>query len=218
MATIKTEIRYSQSRLLTEMAKSINIPLRRIMDVTAHSVVARVRRGQGPTGPWRRYGVTAPSQRRGKWLYWVPPEWPQPDGWLAKPSKGEMAGWAAYETYRDYLEKGGKLYKPHDFDRSGEQWTKLAIRMIDARRMRLAFYGRHRGSGQSAKQVGRFMARQERHPLFKLTRAEIAEVERMATDGLTSDWSDVARQSATLQRLSSMSRAGVRRASRLIGG
>lgn len=219
MIGIGLKIEIKKSKVITDSARALALPLTEATQMLGAKILARVARGQGPTGPWDTYGSGADTTSGH--LFWVAPDRPQPgtpgDGTFKfRVSAGKWEGWAAYESVRGYYKLAGKLGKPHDFDESGELLSRAVVRIVSARHVRLAFYGGHKG-GISAKQLAWLVSKDEREPLLMPSKAEVQEVQAFITGRINQAIVEAGAQSERAQRITSGARSVNRRASRLLG-
>lgn len=220
MIGIGFRVEVKKSKVITEPARALALPLTEATQILANRVLSRVARGQGPNGPWNTYGANAGEQKDGT-FFWVSPHDKQPGtpgvgAFKFRVSKGEWAGWAAYESVRGYYDLAGLTGKPHDFNDSGELMSKAVVRIISARHVRLAFYGGHK-SGLSAKEVAWLASKSERDPLLMPNRSEVQEVQAFLIGNINEAIVDAARLSEGAQKLTSKARSVNRRTSKLLG-
>lgn len=218
MIGIGLSIQIKKSKVITEAARALALPLTEVTQMLAARILPRIARGQGPNGPWNTYAA-GPEQDSDS-LFWVAPDRPQygtpgEGGFRFRLESGKWAGWAAYESDRDYYRLGGKLGKPHDFNESGEFLRKAVVRIVSARHTRLAFYGSH--GKLSAKQLSWLVSRDEAYPLLMPSKSEVQEAQAFLVGRINEQVVDAARMSEGAQRLTSKSRSINRRTSKLLG-
>lgn len=141
MTDFAIEWRAKGKTRLPEIARQLAIPLSEIARMLMPLVGRRVQSGQAAHGRFRPLGAN--PQTPGKGLWWVAPGLPQPSGFVAKPTSGPWVGWAGYKSYHAWLEARGVLGQPRRFTETGEAWDSFRYRILNARKVRLAFYGRH---------------------------------------------------------------------------
>ena len=218
MIGVGFKVEVKKSRVLTDGGRALARPRQEATQCLAGMILTRIRQGRGPIGPWNTYGSTA--REGGEALFWVAPKRPQPgpersgDGLKFRVTSGPWAGWAAYESARAYYRLRGLEGQPHDFEESGALLRAAAIRMVNPRHGRLAFYGGH--GKQSAKQVGWLASRNESSPLLMPSAEEVERFQRYISEHLNERIVEAARMGASAQALS-RGAALSRRASRLLG-
>lgn len=218
MIGIGFKVEVKKSKLLTEPQRALALPMLDATTFLADLVLNRIRQGMGPHGPWSTYG--AGSTDNPDTLFWVMPGRPQPgepgkNGCRLKLESGPWAGWAAYDSVEAYYRLRGLAGKPHDFEETGRLLRAAAIRTINPRHMRLAFYGSH--GKLSAKQVAWLTSRDEAFPLLMPSPSEVERFQRYITGRINAAVVEGARLGAESQRLSAASRSVHRRASKLLG-
>lgn len=221
MIGVGFNITIKKSRLLTDPQRALALPMVEVTRYLASLIIARIRRGQGPVGPWNTYA----ADERSSWreYFWVAPGRPQPgeegrydgDGLLFRVKKGPWAGWAAYASAKAYYRERGMLGRPHDFEESGELLKRLSIRIVTPRHIRLAFYGGH--GKMLAKQIAWFASRSERYPLLMPSADEVKAVQAYVAKHINEAIIEGARLGEQAQILSARSRSVSRLASKLLG-
>lgn len=218
MIGIGLSIQIKKSKVITEGARALALPLTEVTQMLAARILSRIARGQGPNGPWNTYA--AGPEQEGDSLFWVAPDRPQPGtpgdgGFKFRVESGKWSGWAAYESDRDYYRIAGKLGKPHDFNESGELLSKAIVRIVSARHTRLAFYGSH--GKLTAKKLSWLVSKDEAYPLLMPSRPEVKEAQAFIAGRINEQIVDAARLSEGAQRLTSKSRSINKRTSKLLG-
>lgn len=220
MIGIGFQVSVKKSAVLTQGQQRLALPLVEATRLLASLMVERIRRGQGPHGPWNTYGRG--GEARDEKYFWVPPGRPQPGnpesktGLVFRLETGPWKGWAAYESTAAYYRLRGLAGKPHDFEETGALLSRnLAIRIVTPRQIRLAFFGSH--GKLSAKQVAWLASRGESEPMLMPSEAEVARVQAFITEHINEAIIEGARLGEAAQRLSSRSRSISRRASKLLG-
>lgn len=205
---------------LTEAQQALGIPLMRIGEMLLTRIRDRVGGGKAPVGMWRPLGSDA--EERGadaKARWWVPPESPQPGGFMQRITSGEFAGWAVYANYRQYLDllPDGRTRK---WTKSGAFWRATGVRYINAKRVKVSAYGTHRSrSGTVAyAQIGYLAGRNERYGVFEPSSAERELARDMAAELLTQSLRKAIGQVAQAQDIERRARGLERRSSRLLSG
>lgn len=233
MIGIGMSIQIKKSKVLTDSARVLALPLVEMLQLLDARIMARLARGQGPNGPWNSYASNAnlnlksPGPTQGPTnLFWVAPTKPQPGspgegGFRFRVPSGKWTGWAVYDDVRTYYRLRGMLDHPHDFEETGELKSRRMIRIVSARHVRLAFFGGHK-SGMSAKQLGWLVSKDERDPLFMPSRAEVQEAQALMVGRINEAIARAGAQSEQAQRLSGQvlatgKRSINRRVSRLLG-
>lgn len=212
-------VEVKKSRILTDGQRRLAIPMVELTQLLASRILDRIRRGQGPRGPWSVYA--SGGEARDESYFWVAPGRPQPgdpeakDGLVFRVESGEWKGWAAYQSVAAYYRLRGLTGQPHDFDESGRLLQSAAVRIVTARQTRLAFYGGH--GKLSAKQVAWFSSRNEADPLLMPSASEVQEAQAFIAERINADIIEGARLGEVAQRLTSSSRSVNRRASKLLG-
>ena len=219
MIGIGFKVSVKKSAVLTQGQQRLALPLVEVTQVLATAILERIRRGQGPRGPWNTYA--SGGEARDEALFWVAPGRPQPgdpnakEGLRFRVETGPWTGWAAYESPAAYYRLRGLAGKPHDFEESGELLRRTAIRIVSPRQIRLAFFGGH--GCLSAKQVAWLASRGESEPLLMPSPAEVQQAQDYITEHINEAIIEGARLGEVAQRLSSRSRSVNRRASKLLG-
>lgn len=220
MIGIGFKVEVKKSKLLTDPQRTLALPLIEATQFLADMILARIRTGQGPRGPWDTYG-SGSSHTSSEHLFWVAPGRPQPgdpdakNGLRFRVKAGPWTGWAAYDSPEAYYRLRGLAGRPHDFEESRALLRATSIRFISARHMRLAFYGGH--GKLSAKKVAWLASRDEQHPLLMPSPQELERFRRFIHGRITAAIVEGARLGATAQRLTSASQSVHRRASKLLG-
>lgn len=205
---------------LTEAQQALGIPLMRIGEMLLTRIRDRVGDGKAPVGMWRALGEDA--KERGadaKARWWVPPEAPQPGGYMMRVDSGEFAGWAVYPNYRQYLDllPDGRTRK---WTKSGAFWRATGVRYINAKRVKVSAYGTKRSrSGTAAyAQIGYLAGRNERFGVFEPSPAERELATEMASELLTQSLRKAIGQLSQAQDIGKRARGLERRSSRLLSG
>lgn len=218
MIGIGFRVSVKKSAVLTKGQQRLALPLVELTQHLASIMVARIRRGQGPHGPWNTYGAGADDVDR---LLWVAPGRPQPgepgdkNGLVFRVESGRWQGWAVYASAEAYYRLRGLAGQPHDFEESGRLLRALAVRIVSPRQIRLAFYGGHKNL--SAKQVAWLASRNEADPLLMPSPREVEEAQRFIATHINEAIIEGARLGAVAQQVTSRSRNFTRRASKLLG-
>lgn len=179
---IRAEVRYNSR--LSEIERRFAIPLVEIAQQLVPGMLARIERGQSSTGTFAPIGAYS-TPTPGKGLFWVAPGKPQPPGFIVRPTTGKLAGWAGYESYRDYARCLGN--PPRNFQETRELLAALRIRVNGPGRVKVAFYGSHSapekpdGTGRrdSNANIAFLASRREPVPMLTPSREEIARVAQM---------------------------------------
>lgn len=225
MIGVGFRVEIKKSKLITDAARTLALPLTEATQLLASRILPRIARGQGPEGPWDTYASRAGGALPEGEFFWVQPGKPQPgndsespqsDGLVFRVKTGTWAGWAAYKSVQAYYELRGLIGKPHDYGESGELLRKALVRIVSARHVRLAFYGGHK-SGKSAKQIAWWASRNEAHPLLMPSKSEVQEVQAFLRGKINEAIAKAGRLSEGAQKLASKTRGLNRRTSKLLG-
>ena len=123
---------------LTDIERDLVVPLVDLAKRMRDQMKVRIRGGLDASGqgfaPLGAYSEDKP----GPSLWWVPPDLPQPAGWIAEPKEGKWVGWKAYRSYRDYIARTGDR---RTFYRTGGLMDSLAIMVRSVNAVRLYFQG-----------------------------------------------------------------------------
>lgn len=168
---------------LSEIERRFAIPLVEIAQRLVPGMASRIQRGVSSTGTFAPLGAYS-VPRPGPGLFWVPPDLPQPAGYLARPTEGKLAGWAGYKSYKAYTDALGG--GPRKFTQTRQLMDSLAPRVLGPGRVKITFYGTHRASKkpdgtktqQSNTSVAYLASRNEPEPMLAPTREELLFVAR----------------------------------------
>ena len=225
MIGIGFKVEIKKSKVITDSARVLALPLTEVHQMLAVRILDRVARGMGPKGPWSTYANHSGGELPPGEFFWVPPGRPQPgqdsespqtDGLVFRVKKGEWAGWAAYRSVTAYYKLRGLVGVPHDYGESGDLLTRAVVRIISARHTRLAFYGRHK-NGLTAKQVAWWASRNESEPLLMPSQSEVQEAQAFLTGKINERIVNAGRLSEGAQKITSTARSVTRRTSKLLG-
>lgn len=218
MFGVGVSIQIKKTKLLTEGQRRLALPVTDIARFLGTTIIARVRTGRGPRGPWKVYAMSEPAATDGKRrMFWVQPGRPQPegDGFLFKPPTGDKVGWAAYKSARAYYTLRGLLGQPHRFVETDRLLKQAAVRIMNPRHARIAFYGSH--GKLSAKQIAAIVSAPESDSILMPSAQEVAQVTRLARRRLNEAAIEAARAGATAQAIGSRAASLNRRLSKLLG-
>jgi len=194
---------------LSEADVRLTEPLRVIASRMAAQIRERVKeRGQRPDGrSWSQIGTWRLSPRandpHARW--WVPPGNEQPPGYFQLVSGGEFDGWAVYENYTAYLEALPPSSRKRKWDKTGEMWRSLGVRMLRPGRAKVTFFGRRPTSPRSRvklanAQVAYLAGRYEGINVLQFSREEAADALDTVKAFVESAFALDVRQAATEKR------------------
>ena len=181
MTVIAANVRVNSK--LTEIERGFAIPLVEVAQQLVPGMIGRITRGVSSTGTFAPLGAYSVA-RPGKGLFWVPPDLPQPAGFVVRPTSGELDGWAGYRTYKAYADALGG--GPRKFTQTRQLMQSLAPRVLGPGRVKITFYGAHRASRkpdgtqvrQSNTSVAYLASRNEPAPMLAPTRDELVAIAR----------------------------------------
>lgn len=176
---IKATVKYNSK--LTEIERGFSIPLLDVAQQLVPGMLARIERGVASTGYFAPLGAYS-ADKPGSGLFWVHASYPQPAGYVVKPTSGDYEGWAGYKSYKAYVQALGG--GPRTFSLTGMLLRALAIRVLGPARVKVAFYGAHKAAqrpGGAAERtsntnVAYLASRREPVPMLTPSREEIAAV------------------------------------------
>ena len=123
---------------LTDIERDLVVPLVDIAKSIRDQMRVRIRGGlDANRNNFLPLGANS-TDKPGDSLWWVPPDQPQPAGWLADPKSGKWVGWKGYASYRDYIARTGDR---RTFFRTGGLLEALAIKVQSVTAVRLYFQG-----------------------------------------------------------------------------
>lgn len=165
---------------LSDIARKLAIPVLRLSESLAAMIFARVERGQGADGPFRKLGAdSTPTSDKG--LFWVHPKRVQPAGYVSKATTSNLRGWAGYESYAEYVRLLGESAR--DFRDSGKMMAGRFVKVMGPGRVKISFAGTHGKSEEHTKQakweahknteIAFLASRWERHAMLMPTIKEL---------------------------------------------
>lgn len=204
MTTIRADVRVNSK--LSQIERGFAFPLVEIAQQIVPGMVARIQRGQSSTGtfaPLAAYSV----ERPGTGLFWVPPELPQPDGFVVKLPSGDLAGWAGYKSYKAYAQALGG--GPRTFTQTRQLLNALAPRVNGPGRVKITFYGAHRSARKPDGTVARMSntsvayaaSRNEPAPMLTPTRDELVAISRQFQDEVNAQLIGLAADAQSVRQL-----------------
>lgn len=181
---MKVDVKFNSR--LSELERSLSIPLQQIGTMLAQSMRLRIERGEAAEGMFRPLGADS-VETPDKGLFWVHPNRVQPPGYVIKPTTSNLRGWAGYLSYKDYVSKLNEAHR--NFKDSGRLLNSLKLRVMGPGRVKVSFYGSHGKSPEFQRQakweahgnsaVAFLASREERDPMLMPTRAEIQQVKEL---------------------------------------
>ena len=122
--------------------------------------------------------------------WWVSPDHPQPNGWMQRVDTGDLAGWAVYRSYEDFLSRLDPIARRLQAKRTGELWESLRVRMMAPNRAKATFYGgrktsKNAGARIAFAQIATLAARGLKHGLLQYSAKELQETRDDAQEMLT---------------------------------
>jgi hypothetical protein len=135
-AGVRTEVKGWNK--LTDIERGLVVPLVEIAKSIRDQMRVRIRGGlDADRNSFLPLGAGS-ADKPGSSLWWVPPDQPQPAGWLAEPQSGKWVGWKGYRSYRDYIARTGDR---RTFFRTGGLLEALAIKVQSVAAVRIYFQG-----------------------------------------------------------------------------
>jgi hypothetical protein len=199
---IQFDIQQETMSKLTELQRALGVPVRDIASALARAIRYRVQlKGQRPDGRhWTLLGTYAVGDRTNdpKMRWWVRPDSPQPLGYIRQIPSGEFAGWAVYENFAVYMRALSPKQRQRRWERTGELWRTLGVRLLSAARAKVTFMGRRKTSPRSKMtlanaQVAYLAGRFEGVNVLMPSPEEVRSVLEAVQNAMETSWGDVLR-------------------------
>ena len=199
---IQLDIQQKTMSKLNELQRGLSVPVRDIANALARAIRARVQmRGKRPDGrAWSELGTYAVGDRATDptMRWWVRPDSPQPLGYLRQIDSGEFAGWAVYENFAVYMRSLSPQQRSRRWERTGELWRSLGVRVLSPGRAKVTFFGRRKTSPRSKvtlanAQVAYLAGRHEGTALLMPSPEETRSVLEAVQSAMETSWGDTLR-------------------------
>jgi hypothetical protein len=181
------DIKYKVNNKLDDLSQRLSMPLQAVAGVLSQRLKLRVLEGKDPTGrAWSPLGRVRMGEGRGRlhdddkgteraMYWWVPPTEPQPNGYVFRvaDSAKNMAGFAVYRDYNDYVQRNPKGDR-RDWYKTGKFWESMAVRPLSPMKVKIGSYGSRKVGKHTVKNrdIGYYAGKREKWGVFTVSNAE----------------------------------------------